>query len=120
MGYTSILYLSINGSVLIQICIYKITTMTDNDSIDSDSGSDSSSTEFRYHNCVFNPTDLNTNGANAHLYYTSSSEYLTNMQLKAKVGYLDESFSIFHTNIRSVQKHFDELTILLNDINFKF
>ena len=47
---------------------------------------------------------------------TSSSKYITENQFKDTVkNFSENTFSLFHLNIRSINKHFEELQLLLDN-----
>ena len=50
---------------------------------------------------------------------TINSKYYSLAEI-SKLHPLNESFSLFHQNIRSLSAHYDELTLLLNNLKFKF
>ena len=53
------------------------------------------------------------------LTYTINSEYYSLAEI-SKLNPLNESLSLFHQNIRSLSAHYDELTLLLSNVKFKF
>ncbi len=76
---------------------------------------------LRFSDCVFNLTILNSVDPGQLLFNTCGAQYLSERQLRDKTKELEnDSFSIFHVNIRSVNKIFEDLTLTLNEIQHKF
>ena len=53
------------------------------------------------------------------LTYTINSKYYSLAEF-SKLNTVNESFSLFHMNIRSLSAHYDELILLLSSLKFKF
>ena len=97
--------------------------MSDNESASSDDSSSEplNDTTLRFNDCGFNPTILNSADPSQLLFNTCGAQYLSERQLRDKTKELEiDSFSIFHANIRSVNKNFEDLTFTLNEIQHKF
>ena len=97
--------------------------MSDNESASSDDSSSEplNDTTLRFNDCGFNPTILNSADPSQLSFNTCCAQYLSERQLRDKTKELEiDSFSIFHANIRSVNKNFEDLTFTLNEIQHKF
>ena len=75
-------------------------------------------TDMAYDNLVSN--NINSHSQELHLDHdlvqSPSSEYVTTSQFKAIVNsFPEDSFSLLHMNIRSINKHFEELQLLLEN-----
>ena len=62
---------------------------------------------------------LNDFDMDENLTYTINSKYYSLAEI-SKLNSVNELFSLFHLNIRSLSVHHDELTLLLSDLKFKF
>ena len=63
--------------------------------------------------------NLNDFDMDENLTYTISSKYYSLAEI-SKLNTVNESYSLFHLNIRSLSAHHDELTLLLSNLKFKF
>ena len=62
---------------------------------------------------------LNDFDMDENLTYTINSKYYSLAEI-SKLNPVNESFSLFRLNIRSLSAHHDELTLLLSNLKFKF
>ena len=63
-----------------------------------------------------NRSDFDMDG---NLTFFINSKYYSLAEI-SKLNPVNESFSLFHMNIRSLSAHHDELTLLLSSLKFKF
>ena len=70
---------------------------------------------------VLSPIILNTIGTEDPFTSTCRCEYYSNRNLLSKVRTLPrDAFSVYHTNIRSIQKNFDIFVHSLDELNYSF
>ena len=65
--------------------------------------------------------DLNSKTIDDDIFSNETNcNYFTIDELKDLSNDIDESFSIFHLNIHSIQLHIDEFRTFLDSLNYKF
>ena len=106
MPSTSNSYLSDSGSL--------------NESLTStDSHHSASDVTNRLNDYVFNPVPLDTEYPEF-LQSACGSEYLSEDQVQAKYNEIGDSFSLYHANVRSINKNFDSLQHSLIEMSHEF